>query len=189
MQLLIFSFSIDLIFSQIVWCFHIDIFLPWMHLKESLLSSSFFNLHPSLLSSTLPLSMWRRLRLNQNVLFLIHQFMLENERVGPRIRNIQYYERIHGYTYIDLIGSYNNIVFKQRFRMTKQTFNYVCQQVGPLLIKVDTNRRRAISVETRGAIAITRLTYYFLLYIIADSFRVGVSYVHGIVIVFCQALK
>ena len=26
MQRLIFSFSIDLIFSQIVWCFHIDIF-------------------------------------------------------------------------------------------------------------------------------------------------------------------
>ena len=73
--------------------------------------------------------------------------------------------------------------------MTKQTFKYVCQQVGPLLIKVDTNRRRAISFETRVAIAITRLASGYPIYIIADSFRVGVFSVHGIVLEFCQVLK
>ena len=73
--------------------------------------------------------------------------------------------------------------------MTKETFNYVCQQVGPKLLKVDTNRRRAISVETKVAIAITRLASGSPLYIIVDSFRVGVSSVHGIVLEFCQALK
>ena len=98
-------------------------------------------------------------------------------------------ERAPGYTNIDLIGSYNNIIFKQQFRMTKQTFKYVCQQVGPLLIKVDTNRRRAISVETIVAIAMTKLASGSSLYIIVDSFRVGVSFVHGIVLEFCQALK
>ena len=66
------------------------------------------------------------LRLNQNALFLIHQFMLENERVGSRKIRIQSYERALRYTDIDLIRSYNNILFKQRFRMTKQTFKYVC---------------------------------------------------------------
>ena len=80
------------------------------------------------------------LRLTQNALFFIHQFMLENERVGSRKRRIQSYERAIRYMDIDLIGSYNNIVFKQRFWMTKQIFKYVCQQVGPLLVKVDTNR-------------------------------------------------
>ena len=129
------------------------------------------------------------LRLNQNALFLIHQFMLENERVGSTKGRIQSYERTPGYADIDLISSYSNIVFKQRFRMTKETFKYVCQQVGPVLIKVDTNRRKAISVETRVAIAITRLASGSPLYIIADSFRVGVSSVHGIVLEFCQALK
>ena len=114
------------------------------------------------------------LRTNQNALFLIHQFMLENERVVSRKRRIQSYERAPVYTNIDLIGSYINIVFKQRFRMTKKTFKYVCQQVRPLLIKIDTNQRRAISVETRVAIAITRLASNSPLYIIVDSCRVGV---------------
>ena len=115
--------------------------------------------------------------------------MLENERVGSRKGRIQSYERAPRYTNIDLIGSYSNIVFKQRFRLTKQTFKYIYQQVGPLLIKVDTNRRTAITVETRVAIAITRLASVFPLYIIADSFRVGVSSVHRIVLESCQALK
>jgi hypothetical protein len=73
--------------------------------------------------------------------------------------------------------------------MRKQTFKYICQQVGPLLIKVDTNRRRAISLKTRVAIALTRLASSSPLYIIVDSFRVGVSSVHGIVLEFCQVLK
>ena len=55
--------------------------------------------------------------------------------------------------------------------MIKQTFKYVCQQVGSLLIKVNTNQRRAISVETRVTIAITMLASGSSLYIIADSFR------------------
>ena len=73
--------------------------------------------------------------------------------------------------------------------MTKQTFKYICQQVGPLLIKVDTNRRRAISVETIVAITIIKLTSGSPLYIMVDSFRVGVSFEYGIILKFCQAPK
>ena len=102
---------------------------------------------------------------------------------------IQSYDRAPGYADFDLVGSYNNIVFKQRFRMTKETFMYVCQQVGPVLFKQDTNRRKAISVETRVAIAITRLASGSSLYIIADRYRVGISTVHAIVLDFCHALK
>ena len=78
---------------------------------------------------------------------------------------------------------------KQRFRMTKETFKYVCQQVGPMLFKQETNRRKAISVEIRVAIAITRLASGSSLYIVADSYRVGISTVHAIVLDFCHALN
>ena len=64
--------------------------------------------------------------LNQNVVLLIQQYVLENEKGGSLQGRIQSYDRAPGYADIDLVGSYSNIVFKQRFRMTKQTFMYVC---------------------------------------------------------------
>ena len=129
------------------------------------------------------------LNLNQNALLLVQQLFIQNERSGSQLGSIQSYDRAPGYVDVDLVGSYKNIVFKQRFRMTKDTFIYVCQQVGPMLFKQDTNRRKlAISVETRVAIAITRLASGSSLYIIADSYRVGISTVYAIVLDFCHAL-
>ena len=127
--------------------------------------------------------------LNQIALFLVQHLFIENERGGSQPGRIQSYDRAPGYVDVDLIGSYNNIVFKQRFRMTKETFRYVCQQVGPMLFKQDTNRKKAISVETRVAIAITRLASGSSLYIIAETYRVGISIVHAIVLDFCHALN
>ena len=118
------------------------------------------------------------IHLNQNALFLVHQFMLKNERRGSQQRRIQSFNRAPSYADIDLVGSYNNIVFKQRFGMKKQNFTYVCQQVGPIIFKKDTNKRKAISMETKVAIAITRLASSASLYIVADSYRVGISTVH-----------
>ena len=43
------------------------------------------------------------LHLNQIALCLIHQFMLESERVGSRKGKIQSYERAPGYTNINLV--------------------------------------------------------------------------------------
>ena len=73
--------------------------------------------------------------------------------------------------------------------MTKETFMHVCQQVGPMLFKQDTNRRKAISVGIRVAIAITRLASGSSLYIIADTYKVGISTIHAIVLDFCHALN
>ena len=127
--------------------------------------------------------------LNQSILLLVQHLYIENERSGSQLGRIQSYDRAPGYADVDLVGSYNNIVFKQRFRMTKETFMYVCQQVGLVLFKQDTNRRKAISVETRVAIAITRLASGSSLYIIADRYGVGISTVHAIVLDFCHALN
>ena len=65
--------------------------------------------------------------LNQNALLLVQCLFIENERGGSQSGRIQSYDRAPGYADVDLVGSYNNIVFKQRFRMTKETFMYVCQ--------------------------------------------------------------
>ena len=141
------------------------------------------------LFATSTANMGANLNLNQNALLLVQQLFIENERDESQPGRIQSYNRAPGYADVDLVGPYNNIVFKQRFRMTKEIFMYVCQEVGPMLFKQDTNRRKAISVETRVAIAITRLAFGSSLYIIVDSYRVGISIVHAIVLDFCHALN
>jgi len=78
----------------------------------------------------------------------------------------------------DLVASYSNTIFKQRFRMTKQTISYICQQVAPILFKKNTNRRKAILLEIRVAIALTRLASSSSLYIIVDNYGIDVSTVH-----------
>ena len=69
-------------FSQIVWCFHIDIFstmdLSWRKLVV-LLIFQFASFIALIYTSTINVDV--SLRLNQNALFFIHQFMLE-KRVG-----------------------------------------------------------------------------------------------------------
>jgi len=87
------------------------------------------------------------------------------------------------------MASYKNTIFKQHFWMTKEIFNYVCQQLTSTIFKKDSKWRKAIAVDTKVAIAITRLASGSPLYIIDDSFRVGISIVHKIVLEFCHSLK
>jgi len=56
-------------------------------------------------------------------------------------------------------------------------------------IETITNQRMAILLKTRLAIVITRSTFGSPLHILVDSFRIGVSIVHGIVIELCHVLE
>ena len=134
-----FSLSIDLTHSQIVWCLGFGVFfLPCMGLISQrklvvLLIFQFTSFIALFYTSTVNVE--ANLRLNQNALVLIHQLMLENGRVGSRKGRIQFYERAPMYTNIHLIGSYNNIVFKQRFQMTKQLSNMFVNKLGHYLLR------------------------------------------------------
>ena len=127
------------------------------------------------------------LNFNQNALLLIQYLMLQNGRGGSEQGRIQSYNRILGYSDFNLIASYNDIIFKQRFRMTKETFNFLCQQLAPSIFTSDSKWRKAVPVDTKVAIALTRLASGSPLYIIADTFGVGVSTVHKIVLEFFHA--
>ena len=62
---------------------------------------------------------------NQNALLLIQYLMLQNGRGGSEQGRIQSYNRILGYSDFNLSASYNDIIFKQCFWMTKETFNFL----------------------------------------------------------------
>ena len=55
------------------------------------------------------------------------------------------------------LSQYENNIWREHFRISKQTFRFVCDLVSPHLARQDTNMRRAIPVEKRVAVALWRL--------------------------------
>ncbi len=53
--------------------------------------------------------------------------------------------------------SFSEDDWMNNFRMTKRTFNYLCEELHPFLHREDTNLRKAISVRKRVAVALWRL--------------------------------
>ena len=53
-----------------------------------------------------------------------------------------------------VLQSFQDHDWKQNFRMSKRTFDYLCNQVGPLLQHQDTRIRKAIPVPKRVAITL-----------------------------------
>ena len=54
-------------------------------------------------------------------------------------------------------GTFSDADWLENFRMSRQTFAYLCNELRPRLSRSDTNLRKAIAVEHRVAIAIWRL--------------------------------
>ncbi|KAM4677598.1 uncharacterized protein O3C94_009686 [Discoglossus pictus] len=53
--------------------------------------------------------------------------------------------------------TFSNFDWTESFRMTKSTFDYLCEQLRPVIQRVDTNMRRAIPAEVRLAMTLWRL--------------------------------
>ena len=56
-----------------------------------------------------------------------------------------------------VLSHYENNMWREHFRISRQTFRFVCDLVRPHLGRQDTNMRRAIPVEKRVAVALWRL--------------------------------
>ena len=56
-----------------------------------------------------------------------------------------------------LVNQYEDHLWQEHFRMTRQTFEYICCLVAPDLVRQDTNMRKSIPVRKRVAIALWRL--------------------------------
>ena len=54
-------------------------------------------------------------------------------------------------------GTFTNNDWIENFRMTKETFLYICNELRPHIEKRDTKMRKAIPVEKRVAITLWRL--------------------------------
>ncbi len=74
-------------------------------------------------------------------------------------------------------------------RMEQTTFMFICSSVAPYIQRVDMRMMRAIPLETRVAIAISRLATGHGMQMIADLYQVGLSTSQKIVLEFFGAVK
>ncbi|GMJ07322.1 hypothetical protein like AT4G29780 [Hibiscus trionum] len=79
--------------------------------------------------------------------------------------------------------------FKRAFRMSKATFNMVCKELEPAVMKKNTMLRDAIPVRQRVAVCIWRLATGEPLRMVSKRFGLGISTCHKLVLDVCAAIK
>jgi hypothetical protein len=104
-------------------------------------------------------------------------------------RGVWSIDRQEGFCDRHLMGSYTELMFRERTRVSHATFQYLCEELGPFLRKQDTNYRNSITVERRVAMSLVRLGSGNGLQIVGDLFGVAKSTVSKIVRDFCRMVR
>lgn len=79
--------------------------------------------------------------------------------------------------------------FRRAFRMSRATFNMICDELDPIINKKDTMLRAAIPVRQRVAVCIWRLATGEPLRLVSKRFGLGISTCHKLVLEVCSAIK
>ncbi|EEF46099.1 conserved hypothetical protein [Ricinus communis] len=79
--------------------------------------------------------------------------------------------------------------FKKAFRMSKATFDLICEELHSCIQKEDTTLRNAIPVRQRVAVCIWRLATGEPLRLVSKRFGLGISTCHKLVLEVCSAIK
>ncbi|CAN1185808.1 Protein ALP1-like [Linum perenne] len=79
--------------------------------------------------------------------------------------------------------------FKKAFRMSKATFDMICEELDSAVMKKNTMLRDAIPVRQRVAVCIWRLATGDPLRIVSKKFGLGISTCHKLVLEVCAAIR
>ncbi|KAL3535579.1 hypothetical protein ACH5RR_004040 [Cinchona calisaya] len=79
--------------------------------------------------------------------------------------------------------------FKKAFRMSKSTFDMICEELESVVTKKDTMLRLAIPVRQRVAVCIWRLATGDPLREVSKRFGLGISTCHKLVLEVCSAIR
>ncbi|KAJ0864727.1 putative harbinger transposase-derived nuclease domain-containing protein [Helianthus annuus] len=83
----------------------------------------------------------------------------------------------------------SNEEFKKVFRMSKATFNMICDELDSAVNKKDTMLRLAIPVRQRVAVCLYRLATGDPLRTVSNLFGLGISTCHKLVLEVCAAIR
>ncbi|CAB4318578.1 unnamed protein product [Prunus armeniaca] len=79
--------------------------------------------------------------------------------------------------------------FREAFRMSKATFDMICEELDSAVTKKNTMLRDAIPVRQRVAVCIWRLATGEPLRLVSKRFGLGISTCHKLVLEVCSAIK
>ncbi|KAI5073840.1 hypothetical protein GOP47_0011853, partial [Adiantum capillus-veneris] len=79
--------------------------------------------------------------------------------------------------------------FHQAFRMSRSTFDRLCDELGASVVKEDTTLRQAIPVKQRVAVCIWRLATGDPLRLVSKRFGLGISTCHNLILEVCAAIN
>ncbi|XP_021907779.1 protein ALP1-like [Carica papaya] len=79
--------------------------------------------------------------------------------------------------------------FKKAFRMSRSTFDMICEELNSAIAKEDTALRNAIPVRQRVAVCVWRLATGEPLRLVSKRFGLGISTCHKLVLEVCSAIK
>ncbi|GJM94083.1 hypothetical protein PR202_ga10697 [Eleusine coracana subsp. coracana] len=79
--------------------------------------------------------------------------------------------------------------FRRAFRMSRATFDTICDALGSAVAKEDTMLRAAIPVRQRVAVCVWRLATGEPLRLVSKRFGLGISTCHKLVLEVCAAIK
>ncbi|GJN32185.1 hypothetical protein PR202_gb20669 [Eleusine coracana subsp. coracana] len=83
----------------------------------------------------------------------------------------------------------SELEFRRAFRMSRSTFEAICDALGSAVAKEDTMLRAAIPVRQRVAVCIWRLATGEPLRLVSKRFGLGISTCHKLVLEGCAAIK
>lgn len=81
------------------------------------------------------------------------------------------------------------VEFKKAFRMSRATFDMICEELESVVTKKDTMLRQAIPVRQRVAVCIWRLATGEPLREVSKRFGLGISTCHKLVLEVCTAIR
>ncbi|XP_076016110.1 uncharacterized protein LOC143008304 [Genypterus blacodes] len=87
-----------------------------------------------------------------------------------------------------VVTEFTSAQFIQSFRVSRESFDYICRSVRPVLEKRNTNYRLCVPVRKRVAIALWKLATSSEYRSVSELFGVGISTVFNCVQDFCSAV-
>lgn len=103
-------------------------------------------------------------------------------RLWVKDRSKDWWERVNSPDFPDA-------EFKRVFRMSRATFDMICEELDPAITKKNTILRDAIPVNQRVAVCIWRLSSGEALRMVSKKFGLGISTCHKLILEVCTAIR
>ncbi|PKA59003.1 hypothetical protein AXF42_Ash001096 [Apostasia shenzhenica] len=110
---------------------------------------------------------------------------------GTRARHRRLWVRERSRAWWDRVShpDFPDAEFRRSFRMSRETFDMICGELGAAVAKEDTTLRAAIPVQQRVAVCVWRLATGETLRLVAGRFGLGISTCHKLVLEVSAAIN